>query len=69
MREEYDLDKLTVKRRGVLSGLNQNEPVQVKVTLSLDAEVIEHFKREAEQHGQSTYQQQINLALRHLIAG
>lgn len=67
MREEYDLSKLKVKRRGVLPSLQ--EQTQVQITLSLDSDIIEYFKHQAEKNEKLTYQQHINLALRNLIIG
>jgi uncharacterized protein (DUF4415 family) len=68
MRKEYDLDKLKVKRHGLLPGLSKETPAKVRVTLLLDADVVEYFKQQANNDGKLSYQQQINLALRHLIA-
>jgi len=68
MRKEYDFSKLKIKRRGLLPNLNKDTTKKIKVTLSLDIEVVEYFKHQAEQNGKLDYQQQINLALRSLIA-
>ncbi len=68
MRKEYDLKTLKVKRRGLLPELNKEIPAKVRVTLSLDADIVEHFKHEAEKDDKLSYQQKINLALRSLIA-
>lgn len=67
MRKEYDLNQLKVKRRGILTGLNPEIPAKVQVTLSLEMEIIEYFKHQAEKKGSSDYLQQINLALKHLV--
>jgi hypothetical protein len=69
MRKEYDLKTLKVKHRGILKGLNPEIPAKVRVTLSLDMEIIEYFKLQAEQKGSSDYLKQINLALKNLVAG
>jgi|WetSurMetagenome_2_1015567.scaffolds.fasta_scaffold05393_8 hypothetical protein len=69
MRKEYDLKTLKVKHCGILTGLNPEIPAKVRVTLSLDMEIIEYFKLQAEQKGSSDYLKQINLALKNLVAG
>ena len=69
MKKEYELKKLKVKRRGVLPGL-QGQSVssaKIKVTISLDKDVVDYFKSEAEKPGTLPYQTQINQALRSLI--
>ncbi len=62
MREEYDLNKLKVKRRGVLPGLQGEDVKQAKVriTILLDQDVVDYFKHAAEQPGALPYQTQIN---------
>ena len=69
MRKEYDLKSLKVKRRGVLPGLGKQgaEPAKVRVTISLDRDVVEHYKQAATQRGALPYQTQINQALRQSI--
>ena len=46
MREEYDLKKQKVKRRGVLPGLQGEDIKQAKVriTISLDQDVVDRIK-------------------------
>lgn len=69
MRKEYDLKSMKVKRRGILPGLEGEEPKQAKIriTISLDQEVVEHFKKAAEKPGSLPYQTQINQALRKVM--
>lgn len=66
MREEYDLDKMKVKRRGVSRGL-EHKTGKVRITIALDQDVVEHFKAEAAKPGALPYQTQINQALRAVI--
>jgi uncharacterized protein (DUF4415 family) len=70
MRKEYDLNKLKVKRRGPLPGLDaaNEKPAKVRITISLDQDVIEHFKTEAAKPGGLPYQTQINQALRKALS-
>ena len=69
MKKEYDLKKLKMKRRGVLSALQAEESVsnKVRITISLDKDVVDYFKEEATHPGAFPYQTQINQALRQLI--
>ncbi len=69
MREEYDLNKLRIKRRGVLPGLQGEDVKQAKVriTISLDQDVVDYFKHAAEQPGALPYQTQINQTIRKAI--
>lgn len=69
MKKEYDLKKMKVKRRGKLAGLENEsaDSAKVKITISLDQEVIDYFKSEAKKPGELPYQTQINQALRKLI--
>jgi len=68
MRKEYELSKLTVKRRGPLPAFQGSErPLKVRITISLDQDLVEHFKSEAEKPGALPYQTQINQALRRAI--
>lgn len=69
MRKEYDLKALKVKRRGVLPQLADQpmEPAKVRVTIALDRDVVEHYKRVASKRGALPYQTQINQALRQAI--
>ena len=70
MRKEYDLDKLKVKRRGPLPGLDASseKPAKVRITITLDQDVVEHFKAEAAKPGGLPYQTQINQALRQALS-
>ena len=47
MREEYDLKKLKVKRRGPLPELKDEKGKQAKVriTISLDQDIVTYFKQ------------------------
>ncbi len=69
MKKAYDLKKLKVKRRGVLSALQAEETStnKVRITISLDKDIIDYFKSEAKHPGAFPYQTQINHALRQLI--
>ncbi|EKD73891.1 MAG: hypothetical protein ACD_45C00158G0005 [uncultured bacterium] len=69
MKPEYDLKKMKVKRRGVLPMMRAKaaDHVKVRITISLDKDVIQYFKAEAKHPGTLPYQTQINQALRHLI--
>ncbi len=69
MKKEYDVKKLKVKRRGVLSGLKGQsaDSAKIKITISLDKDVVDYFKSEADKPGTFPYQTQINQALRSLI--
>ena len=67
MREEYDLKRMKVKRRGVMPLLMAEDPgqqVKVRITISLDQDVVEYFKQAAQQPGALPYQTQINQTLR-----
>lgn len=66
MKTEYNLKKMKVKRRGMLPAL-QGDHAKIRITISLDKDVIEHFKSEANEQGALPYQTQINQALRNLI--
>ena len=70
MREEYDLEQLTVKRRGPLLGAEEavSRPAKVRITIALDEDLVSHFKTEAEKPGGLPYQTQINQALRRAAA-
>ncbi len=50
MREEYDLKKLKVKRRGLLPKLKdeKGKPVKVRIMISLDQDIVEYFKQSAD---------------------
>ncbi len=69
MREEYELSKLKIKRRGPLPGLEtggERQP-KVRITIALDQDLIDHFKVEAAKPGGLPYQTQINQALRRAL--
>jgi uncharacterized protein (DUF4415 family) len=70
MKPSYDLKKLKVKRRGLLSELKNQQPIdsKIRITISLDKDIIEHFKAEASVSGALPYQTQINQALRKLLS-
>lgn len=69
MKKEYDVKKLKMKRRGVLPGLQGQsaDSAKIKITISLDKDVLAYFKAEAEKPGAFPYQTQINQALRSLM--
>lgn len=69
MKKEYDIKNLKVKRRGILPELKGQsvDTVKIKITISLDNDVVEYFKSEANKPGAFPYQTQINQALRSLI--
>ena len=71
MREEYELDKLKVKRRGPLPAFQDaaRRPMKVRITITLDEDLVEHFKAEAAKPGALPYQTQINQTLRKAVAG
>lgn len=66
MREEYELNKLRVKRRGPLPSFasRSERPLKMRITIALDQDMVEHFKAEAAKPGGLPYQTQINQALR-----
>lgn len=69
MRKEYDLKSLRVKRRGLPATLKSKDPgrTKIRVTISLDSDVVAHFKKAAARRGALPYQTQINRALREVI--
>jgi uncharacterized protein (DUF4415 family) len=69
MRKEYDIKKLKVKRRGILPELSDadDSPTKVRITISLDKDIVDYFKAEAKHPGALPYQTQINRALREMI--
>jgi uncharacterized protein (DUF4415 family) len=71
MREDYDLAKLKVKRRGPLPAFRDvtERPVNIRITITLDQDLAEHFKAEASKPGASPVQTQINETLRKAVTG
>ena len=71
MREEYELGKLKVKRRGPLPAFQDaaGRPMKVRITITLDQDLVEHFKAEAGRPGALPYQTQINQTLRRAMTG
>lgn len=69
MRKEYNLDTLKVKRKGIPVQLQDSdlEHAKVKITISLDKDIIDFFKKRAKKHGALPYQTQINQILRTLL--
>ncbi len=69
MKKEYDFKKMTLKRRGTLPALPDQESTnnKIRITIALDKEVVDYFKSEAKHPGAFPYQTQINQALRQLI--
>ena len=71
MREDYELRKLKVKRRGPLPAFRDaaERSMKVRITITLDQELVEHFKAEAAKPGALPYQTQINQTLRRAVLG
>lgn len=69
MRKEYNLDSLQLKRRGLLPGLKASaeKPPKVRITIALDQDLVEHFRREAAEPGALPYQTRINQELRRVL--
>lgn len=69
MRKEYNLDTLKVKRKGIPVQLQDSdlERAKVKITISLDKDIIDFFKESAKKYGALPYQTQINQTLRTLL--
>lgn len=69
MREEYDLKTLKVKRRGILPSLEGQSPeqAQVKITVTLDDDLVDYFKADSQQLDTQFYQTQVNQTLRQAI--
>jgi uncharacterized protein (DUF4415 family) len=61
MKREYDFSK--GKRGAVISA----EPGKTRITIRLDNEVLDHFRRQVHQAGGGSYQTLINEALREYI--
>jgi|UPI0003702DAA uncharacterized protein (DUF4415 family) len=61
MKAEYDFSQ--AKRGAVVSSSKQ------KITIRLDADIIEHFKQQVEEAGGGNYQTAINDTLREHIQG
>ncbi len=71
MQREYDLKKMKVKRRGILPELQAeavDKNTKVRITISLDQDVVGYYKHIAEAPGALPYQTQINQALRKTMA-
>lgn len=70
MREEYELSKLKIKRRGPLPAFRDaaERPMKVRITITLDQDLVDHFKAEAAKPGALPYQTQINQTLRKAVA-
>jgi len=66
MREEYELKKMKVKRRGILPSLRgqSEKQAKVRITIALDEDIVEYFRSQANKPGALPYQTQINQALR-----
>jgi uncharacterized protein (DUF4415 family) len=71
MKKEYDLTTLKIKRRGPLPAFRDaaGRPIKVRITITLDQDLVEHFKAEAAKPGALPYQTQINQALRKAVIG
>ena len=62
MKKEYDFSK--GKRGPVI----RPDPNKVRITIRLDADIIEYFKKQVHKAGGGNYQTMINEALRHYLA-
>ncbi|MDQ6975725.1 MAG: BrnA antitoxin family protein [Mariprofundaceae bacterium] len=62
MKKEYDFSQ--AKRGAVVNSGNKQ-----KITIRLDGDIIEHFKKQAEEAGGGNYQTTINDTLREHIQG
>jgi uncharacterized protein (DUF4415 family) len=62
MKKEYDFSE--GKRGPVI----QPDPNKVRITIRLDADIIEYFKKQVHKAGGGNYQTMINEALRHYLA-
>jgi len=62
MKKEYDFSK--GKRGPVI----QPDPNKVRITIRLDADIIEYFKEQVHKAGGGNYQTMINEALRHYLS-
>ncbi len=68
MKKAYDLKKLKVKRRGALPSIqDESASNKVRITISLDKDVVDFFKVKAKQPSALPYQTQINQALQELM--
>lgn len=69
MKREYNLKQLRVKRRGTLPAFRAKsaDHTKVRITISLDKDVINYFKSQSKTKGALPYQTQINQTLRRLI--
>ncbi len=63
MKSEYDFSQ---GKRGAVIPL---PPGKERITIRLDADVLEWFRRQANEQGSGNYQTMINLALRQYIEG
>jgi uncharacterized protein (DUF4415 family) len=70
MKQEYNLKKMKIKRRGVLPAFREKtgDHAKDRITILLDKDIINYFKSKAQHPGEFPYQTQINQALRNLIA-
>ncbi len=71
MRKDYELSKLKVKRRGPLPAFRDaaERPMQVRITITLDQDLVEHFRAETAKPGALPYQTQTNQTLRKAVTG
>jgi uncharacterized protein (DUF4415 family) len=69
MKKEYNFEKMKLKRKGPLKELEGQsvKSAKVKITISLDKDIIDYFKTKASKPGAIPYQTQINQALANLI--
>ncbi len=71
MRQEYELSKLKVKRRGPLPALRDaaERPMKVRITITLDQDWWITSRQRQRSPGALPYQTQINQTVRKSLAG
>ena len=61
MRDEYDFSK------GKRGPVNPRDPSKVRITIRLDADIVDYFKSQVHKAGGGNYQTMINSALREYL--
>ena len=61
MKEEYDFS--SAKRGAIIAPT----PGKVRITIRIDADILDWFRQQVEEHGGGNYQTMINQALRETI--
>lgn len=70
MKREYDFSRATRRKRRDLPPVEQlDRQTKVRITILLDYDVLQYFKKRAAAPGAEPYQTQINRALREYIEG